>query len=81
VLELVDPEATSRRRCRFYTIHVQPNLFDGAVDLVRTWGRIGPVHRPRHLYTSLPDLNAAHVAIRPVLARRLRRGYRSSAPK
>ena len=81
VLELVDPEPTPARRCRYYAIHLQPNLFDGAVDLVRTWGRIGPVHRPRHLCASLRDIRAARAAIRPVVARRLRRGYRSSAPR
>jgi predicted DNA-binding WGR domain protein len=77
VLELVDEPHGPGRRCRFYRLHLQPNLFGGAVDLVRTWGRAGTVHHhPRHLSTVHPDESTARAALRPLLWRRLRRGYR-----
>ena len=76
-MELVDEPPGPGRRCRYYAVHLQLNLFEGAVDLVRTWGRAGTVHHhPRHLATVHPDESTARAALRPLLTRRLRRGYR-----
>jgi predicted DNA-binding WGR domain protein len=76
VLELVDLPPGRGRRCRYYALHVQPTLFDGGIDVVRTWGRIGSIHRPRRLCTHHLDEPAAFAALERVLHRRLRRGYR-----
>jgi predicted DNA-binding WGR domain protein len=77
VMELIDEPPGPGRRCRFYSVHLQLNLFNGAVDLVRTWGRAGIRHlHPRHLSTVHPDEGTARAALRPLLMRRLRRGYR-----
>jgi predicted DNA-binding WGR domain protein len=75
VLELVDRGPGPGRRARFYALHLQPALW-GAVDVVRTWGRLGRRHRPRCLVTSHPDEGSARVALRHLVRRRLRRGYR-----
>ena len=77
VLELVNPPAGPERRARFYTLHLQPTLFgDASVDVVRSWGRIGRRHRPRRICTPHANEAAARAALRPLLTRRLRRGYR-----
>jgi predicted DNA-binding WGR domain protein len=77
VLELVDRGPGPGRRARFYALHLQPALW-GAVDVVRTWGRLGHRHRPRCLVTSHPDEGSARVALRGLVRRRLRRGYHHS---
>ncbi|MGH7747286.1 MAG: WGR domain-containing protein [Candidatus Dormibacteria bacterium] len=77
VLELVDREPAVGRRCRFYSLHVQPALF-GCVHVVRSWGRLGHQFRPRHLVTCHPTIESAHAALRPLVRRRLRRGYHPS---
>jgi predicted DNA-binding WGR domain protein len=79
VLELVDRGPGPGRRARFYALHLQPALW-GAVDVVRTWGRLGHRHRPRCLVTSHPDEGSARVALRHLVRRRLRRGYRRLDP-
>jgi predicted DNA-binding WGR domain protein len=77
VLELVDPPAGPGRRARFYALHLQPTLFgDASVDVVRSWGRIGRRHRPRHICTPHANEPSARASLRPLLAHRLRRGYR-----
>ena len=79
VLELVDRGPGPGRRARFYALHLQPALW-GAVDVVRAWGRLGHRHRPRCLVTSHPDEDSARVALRHLVRRRLRRGYRRLDP-
>jgi hypothetical protein len=79
VLELVDRGAGPERRSRFYSLHLQPALF-GCVHVVRGWGRLGHRYRPRQLVTCHPTVESAHAALRPVVRRRLRRGYQLSAP-
>jgi predicted DNA-binding WGR domain protein len=79
VLELVDRGPEPGRRARFYALHLQPALW-GAVDVVRTWGRLGHRHRPRCLVASHPDEGSARVALRHLVRRRLRRGYRRLDP-
>ena len=74
VLELVDPPATGRR-ARWYGIHLQPALWEGGVDVVRQWGRIGGRHHPRRLVTPHPTEGAARAVLPGLLRRRLRRGY------
>jgi predicted DNA-binding WGR domain protein len=78
VLELVDRGSGRRGRCRFYSLHLQPALF-GCCHLVRSWGRLGHRHRARQLVTCHPTVDSAHSALRPVVQRRLRRGYQPSA--
>jgi predicted DNA-binding WGR domain protein len=77
VLELVDRGPGPGHRARFYALHLQPALW-GGVDVVRAWGRLGHRHRPQCLVTSHPDDSSAHVALRDLVRRRLRRGYRRS---
>jgi predicted DNA-binding WGR domain protein len=79
VLELVDRGSGPERRFRFYALHVQPALF-GCCHVVRSWGRLGHRHRPRQLVTCHPTVESAHAALRPVVRRRLRRGYQPSDP-
>jgi predicted DNA-binding WGR domain protein len=62
-------------RARRYTAHVQPSLF-GGVDVVREWGRVDTMHRPRRLVTEHESEAAALAALNRVVALRLRRGYR-----
>jgi predicted DNA-binding WGR domain protein len=76
VMELVDPVPGRGQRCRFYAVHVQPTLLEPGADVVRSWGRIGRVHRPRQQCTHEWDETGIRSTLRAVLARRLRRGYR-----
>jgi len=66
----VDP---TRNRARVYRLAWQPNLWGGGV-LIRAWGRIGASEHS--LCTAYPDRASAQPAIRRLLARRLRHGYR-----
>lgn len=77
VLALVDPPEAEQRRARRYAIYVQPALF-GGVDVVRAWGRLDAVHRPRRLVTHHAGEADAEAAVAAVIARRLRRGYQSA---
>jgi len=74
VLVLVDPPGCARQRARRYAIHLQPSLF-GGVDLVREWGRVDAMHRPRRLVTHHTTQAEASGAAASVIARRIRRGY------
>jgi predicted DNA-binding WGR domain protein len=74
VLELLDPPPEGRR-ARWYALHLQPALWDGGVDVVRQWGRIGARHHPRRLVTPHPTEAAARAVLPELLRRRLRRGY------
>ena len=74
VLVLIDPPGTEHHRARRYAIHLQPTLF-GGIDVVREWGRVDAVHRPRRLVTHHDDEADAETAAATVIARRLRRGY------
>jgi predicted DNA-binding WGR domain protein len=74
ILELLDP-LPAGRRARWYALHLQPALWDGGVDVVRQWGRIGGRHHPRRLVTPHPTEAAARAVLPELLRRRLRRGY------
>ncbi len=74
VLVLIDPPGCGRQRARRYAIHLQPSLF-GGVDLVREWGRVDAMRRPRRLVTHHANQGEASVAAASVIARRIRRGY------
>jgi predicted DNA-binding WGR domain protein len=80
VLELVDaqPDRRGRRRCRAYTLHLEPALW-GGIDVVRAWGRRDVMRRPRRLLSHHPDVGEACAALERVIRRRLRRGYRPVA--
>ena len=63
----------ARNRYRFYSLTWQPCLWGGGA-LVRAWGRLGT---PGHAATTFyPDRPSAEAAIRRLLRRRLRHGYR-----
>ena len=62
-----------RNRYRFYSLTWQPGLWGGGA-LVRAWGRLGTPGRS--LTAFYPDRGAADPAIRALLRRRLRHGYR-----
>jgi predicted DNA-binding WGR domain protein len=62
-----------RNRYRFYSLTWQPGLWGGGA-LVRAWGRLGTPGRSVTAF--YPDRHAADSAIRALLRRRLRHGYR-----
>ena len=63
----------ARNRYRFYSLTWQPCLWGGGA-LVRAWGRLGTPGRS--LTRFYPDRPSAEAAIRRLLRRRLRHGYR-----
>ncbi len=62
-----------RNRYRFYALTWQPCLWGGGA-LIRSWGRLGTPERT--LTAFYPDRPSAEAAIRRLLRRRLRHGYR-----
>ena len=78
VLELIDRGFGPQRRCRFYALYLQPALF-GCCHLVRSWGRVAKRRSARQLLTCHTTVEGARAALRPVVRRRLRRGYQPSA--
>ncbi len=62
-----------RNRYRFYALTWQPCLWGGGA-LIRSWGRLGTPGRS--LTAFYPDRASAEAAIRRLLRRRLRHGYR-----
>lgn len=69
-LESIDPV---RNRARFYELAWQPTLW-GTGALVRRWGRIGTPGRSGVLLEAARP--ATNDAVRRLLTRRLRHGYR-----
>lgn len=69
-LERIEPE---RNAYRFYCAVLWPDLF-GGVALVREWGRIGQGGTVRR--DPYADLPAARQALRELIRRKCRRGYR-----
>lgn len=68
----LDPEASLARE---YRVWLQPALFGGS-DVVRQWGRVGSLRRPRQLVSHHVDDDACFPALKDSIRRRLRRGYR-----
>ena len=62
----------SQNMRRFYRMHVQPDLFGGAV-LFKEWGRIGMAGRQR--IEPFADAGQAVDALAAHLRTKLRRGY------
>lgn len=68
-IERSDP---GRNMHRFYRMHIQPDLFGGAV-LVKEWGRIGTAGRQR--MEPFEDVGRAIDALVAHLHSKRRRGY------
>lgn len=74
VVTLVDLPGAGER-AGWYRVGVQPTL-DGGVDVVRAWGCLPVGGRPRELVSTHGSVGEASAALRAVVTRRLRRGYR-----